>query len=82
MTPFIQKYSVTLKGHRTSISLEPLFWDVLNHFAKNQKKALSTLISDIEEELLKSKSSANLSSFIRLYILQELLNHYPMNIKH
>ncbi len=82
MTPFIQKYSVTLKGHRTSISLEPLFWKILNHFAKIQKKALSTLISDIEEELLKSKSSANLSSFIRLYILQELLKHYPLNIQH
>jgi len=81
MTPFIQKYSVTLKGHRTSISLEPLFWQILNHFAKLQKKAISTLISDIEEELVKSHSSANLSSFIRTYILHELLNHYPMKIK-
>lgn len=78
MTPFIQKYSVTLKGHRTSISLEPLFWETLNCCAKKQKKPLSTLISDIEEDLLKSNSSANLSSFIRIYILQELLAHYPM----
>ncbi|MBS0184748.1 MAG: ribbon-helix-helix domain-containing protein [Proteobacteria bacterium] len=77
----MQKYSVTLKGHRTSISLEPLFWEALNHFAKIQKKAVSTLISDIEEELLKSHSSANLSSFIRIYILQELLKHHPLNIK-
>lgn len=69
----IQKYSVTLKGHRTSISLEPLFWETLTQMAKSQNKPLNTLISEIEEFSLTEGTSGNLSSALRLYVLKELL---------
>lgn len=75
MKPFIQKYSVTLKGHRTSISLEPLFWDVLQNLAKIHKKSLAQLICDVEEEFLTEKPSPNLSSALRIYVLREVLKH-------
>lgn len=73
MSHGIQKYSVTLKGHRTSISLEPLFWETLNQMAKTQNKPLHTFISEIEETMLTLEAPGNLSSALRLYILKELL---------
>ena len=75
MSKGIQKYSVTLKGHRTSISLEPLFWETLHQMAESQNKPLHTLISEIEETHLISGIPGNLSSTLRLYILKELLKY-------
>ena len=59
------KKSITLKKHRTSLSLEPEFWEALNKIAENKKSSIQSLISEID---INRKSS--LASSTRVFILQ------------
>ena len=59
------KKSITLKKHRTSLSLEIEFWEALNKIAENEKSSIQSLISEID---INRKSS--LASSTRVYILQ------------
>lgn len=72
MTDFLQqaarKRSITIAGHRTSISLEQPFWDALHAFANRRKQPLSTLIAEIDA----ARGPNNLSSALRLYVLKNL----------
>lgn len=61
-----KKRSLTLKGHRTSISLEDAFWSALNDIANKQTQSISELVESIDEH----RGEAGLSSTIRIYILQ------------
>ena len=61
-----KKRSLTLKGHRTSISLEDAFWSALNDIANKQTNSISELVEIIDE----NRGEAGLSSTIRIYILQ------------
>lgn len=61
----MQKRSLTIAGHRTSIALEPEFWEALQAIADTKKVAISHLISQIDE----IRTQENLSSAIRVYIL-------------
>lgn len=65
----IKKYSVTIHGHRTSLSLEREYWLELKNCAKHQKKSLATLISELDNQRMEND---NLSSTIRVYILNSL----------
>lgn len=60
-----RKYSVTVDGHRTSITLEPVFWDSLNDIAGSKGKSVSALIAAIDK-----KQPENLSSAIRVFVLE------------
>ncbi len=60
------KRSVTIAGHRTSISLEPEFWDALLEIADSQKKPTQRLIEEIDE----ARSGEGLSSAVRVYVLK------------
>ncbi len=62
------KRSVTIAGHTTSVSLEAPFWDALRQIAAQEKRSLAALITDIDE-----RRGTNLSSALRLYVLQNLL---------
>jgi predicted DNA-binding ribbon-helix-helix protein len=42
------KRSFSLAGHRTSVALEPEFWDALTHLAGRQGKTLSMLVAEID----------------------------------
>jgi len=59
------KKSITLKKHRTSLSLEIEFWEALNKIAENEKTSIQSLISEID---INRKSS--LASSTRVFILQ------------
>ena len=59
------KKSITLKKHRTSLSLEIEFWEALNNIAENEKSSIQSLISEID---INRKSS--LASSTRVFILQ------------
>ena len=61
------KKSITLKRHRTSLSLEKEFWEALHLIAKNKNCSLQELISQID---IKRRSS--LASSTRVYILENL----------
>lgn len=60
----IRKRSVTIAGHRTSISLETAFWDGLRRAAALRGVSVNALITEIDAE-----QPANLSSALRVYVL-------------
>ena len=62
------KRSLTISGHRTSLSLEPEFWQALRKYAAAERKSLATLVSEIDA----SRGDRNLSSAIRVWILIRL----------
>ena len=59
------KRSLTIAGHRTSLSLEPEFWDVLKTYAAQEHKTIAALVAEIDQ----SRGDKNLSSAIRVWIL-------------
>ena len=63
----MQKRSLTIRGHRTSISLEEPFWVALNDIAKARQQSLASLVQMIDYE-----RDSGLSSAIRVFILAEL----------
>ena len=67
------KRSVTLDGHRTSISLEPIFWDQLEEKAKARQVSLAALIAEIDRDRVAGGARANLSSTLRRWVVEQLL---------
>ena len=65
MRDALVKRSVTIQGHRTSFSLEPVFWDALREAAETEGKALNALVAEIDEA-----RSTNLSSAIRVWLFE------------
>jgi predicted DNA-binding ribbon-helix-helix protein len=66
----IVKRSIVIGGHKTSVSLEDAFWRGLKEIAHAQHVTLSKMASDID----KGRSQSNLSSAIRLFVLDRLRN--------
>ena len=66
----IKKRSVTIGNHRTSISIESEFWNELKVLSKRENISLNKLILKIDNE--KPKDYGNLSSYIRVWVLQKL----------
>ena len=61
----MEKRSLTLAGHRTSVSLEPDFWNALEEIASARKLSLSALVREVDER----RGENNLSSALRLMVL-------------
>ena len=68
-----RKRSVTIAGHETSISLEPMFWTALEEAAAELGKPLSALIADIDVARLEVRPVPNLTSAIRQWLFREAL---------
>jgi predicted DNA-binding ribbon-helix-helix protein len=63
------KRSVTIAGHETSISLEPLFWQALEQAASDDNLPVNALIARIDVERLDTPGGApNLTSAIRQWL--------------
>ena len=63
------KRSVTIAGHETSISLEPLFWQALERAALDDELPVNALIARIDVERLDTPGGApNLTSAIRQWL--------------
>lgn len=65
----IAKRSVSIRGHRTSISLEKPFLQELEAIARRQNVPLATLIAEVDEN---RSADNNLSSELRLHVLRDL----------
>jgi predicted DNA-binding ribbon-helix-helix protein len=65
------KRSVTVAGHRTSISLETEFWTELQRIAKARGLSINALIAELDE----TRGGHNLSSALRLAVLANLKQH-------
>ena len=63
--PAVAKRSVTVAGHRTSISLEAEFWDALRRIAAERGSSVQALIATIDA----GRAGRNLSSAIRVWVL-------------
>jgi predicted DNA-binding ribbon-helix-helix protein len=63
------KHSLTLHGHRTSISLEPEFWEAFRQIAADRGVPLNQLAAEIDDA---RKGDAGLASAIRVFVL----DHY------
>ncbi|MEJ6587755.1 MAG: ribbon-helix-helix domain-containing protein [Pelagibacterales bacterium] len=66
----MNKHTVKVNGHDTSVFIEKEFWLELKYISKLNNKSISGIISDID----KYKETQNLSSAIRLYVLNHLKN--------
>lgn len=69
----IRKRSVRIAGHRTSLSLEAAFWDQLKSIAGARGLSLNKLVEEIDNIRTTRTARANLSSAIRIYVLQSLM---------
>lgn len=67
------KYSVTIAGQKTSVSLEEEFWDALDELVEANISTRSKFIRDVA----KNPSSTNLASSIRVAILREFRRKSP-----
>jgi predicted DNA-binding ribbon-helix-helix protein len=63
----LRKRSLTLRGHRTSITLEDEFWEALQKIAKAKKRSVQELVTEIDQG-----RAGNLSSALRVYILTHI----------
>jgi predicted DNA-binding ribbon-helix-helix protein len=61
----VAKRSVTIAGHKTSITLEDAFWSGLKEIANRRDISVSDLLAAIDSE----REEGNLSSTIRLFVL-------------
>ncbi|GMN13350.1 ribbon-helix-helix domain-containing protein [Altererythrobacter sp. MTPC7] len=66
------KRSVEIAGHKTSVSLEPLFWDLVRAAAQRQGVPLNALIARIDAERLEAEAPTGLAGAIRLWVTADL----------
>ena len=64
----IKKHSITIAGHRTSVTLEDVFWRALREIAQTRGLSLAALIEEIDEN-----RQTGLSSALRVFAMQETL---------
>ena len=70
MKSLVVKRSVHVNGHKTSVSLEDAFWSGLKEIADAQATTLSAMVAEID----KKREQSNLSSAIRLFVLDQVRN--------
>jgi predicted DNA-binding ribbon-helix-helix protein len=66
------KRSVEIAGHRTSISLEPLFWDMLRDAAQEEGVPLNALVARIDAERIGAEQPCGLAGAVRLWLAARL----------
>ncbi len=62
------KRSVEIAGHKTSISLEPLFWDMLKAAAVREGLPVNALVARIDAERLDAPAAPGLAGAIRIWL--------------
>jgi len=71
MTQRPVKRSLTLRGHRTSVSLEDPFWDAFRKIAQTHGKTINGCAAEIDA----ARGDIGLASAIRLFVLRDLQGH-------
>ncbi|WP_455481601.1 ribbon-helix-helix domain-containing protein [Bartonella sp. B35(2025)] len=74
----LQKISVRINGHSTSVSLEQPFLDILKTIANKKGQSLTFIITDVDNQ---KPQQVNLSSALRIYVLQNILTQC-LNTRH
>ncbi|MDG2005098.1 MAG: ribbon-helix-helix domain-containing protein [Novosphingobium sp.] len=63
------KRSIEIAGHKTSISLEPVFWDMLRQAASDGGLPLNALVAQIDAERIDVETPPGLASAIRVWLV-------------
>ncbi|MBC27526.1 MAG: aryl-sulfate sulfotransferase [Rhodospirillaceae bacterium] len=66
----MRKHSVNLGGHKTSISLENIFWDHIKNLAADRGLTVNQLLTEIDLD-----RTGNLSSAARVFVLENITNN-------
>jgi len=66
----MRKHSLVIAGHRTSVSLEAVFWAALRELASEKGVSIAALAAEIDS----ARGAANLSSALRVHVLQVFLD--------
>ncbi len=69
-----RKRSVEIAGHKTSISLEPLFWELLKQAATAQGLPINALVARIDVERIAAPTPPGLASAIRVWLVGWLVS--------
>lgn len=62
------KHSLTLRGHRTSVSLEDDFWTAFREIAEARGQGINALAAEIDA----ARGDVGLASALRVFILREI----------
>ena len=73
------KRSVEIAGHKTSVSLEPLFWDMLRAAAEEETVPLNAIVARIDAERIGGETPPGLAGAIRLWLVARLLERRPLD---
>lgn len=65
------KRSIQIEGHKTSISLEPVFWDMLRDAAEAEGIAINALVARIDAERIQAETPPGLASAIRVWLVSQ-----------
>lgn len=71
------KRSVEIAGHKTSISLEPLFWDLLRRAAAAEGVPVNALVARIDAERIAAATPPGLAGAVRLWLVGWLVQSPP-----
>lgn len=63
------KRSVEIAGHKTSISLEPLFWNMLRDAAAARDMPVNALVARIDAERIRADTPPGLAGAIRIWLV-------------
>lgn len=66
------KRSVEIAGHKTSISLEPMFWDMLRDAAAEEGVPVNAVVARIDEERIQSETPPGLAGAIRIWLVARM----------
>ncbi|PHR59195.1 MAG: aryl-sulfate sulfotransferase [Robiginitomaculum sp.] len=70
----LEKKSLALSGHRTSLALEAVFWDALSAAARQDSKSMSKLIAEIDHHRSQSTEKTGLASAVRVWLFKRCAN--------
>ncbi len=69
------KRSVTIAGHETSISLEPIFWDGLRRAAASLGLPVNALVARIDADRIARRNPGNLASAVRVWLYAQQIEN-------
>jgi len=68
------KRSIEIAGHKTSISLEPLFWDLLLAVADEEGVPINAIVARIDAERIRAKTPPGLAGAIRVWLAARFID--------
>jgi predicted DNA-binding ribbon-helix-helix protein len=71
----LRKRSIVIAGHKTSVSLEEVFWTGVKEIAAARNVPVNKLVSEIAEQVVRKEEYINLSSALRVLVAEFYRGH-------